>query len=73
MPEWTENLAADSIKEVFCWNGVSGGVVWPGRQELEWQGEKAAFSDLGYRVEVQTFCYIESNLSILQVWKLLTK
>ena len=44
-----------------------------GRQELEWRDENATFLYVGYRMEVQTFCYRESNLSILQVWTLLTK
>ena len=44
-----------------------------GHEELELQGENAAFSNLGYRIEAQTFYYRESNLSILYVWTPLTK
>ena len=32
------------------------------RQELELQGENAAFSNLSYRIEVQPFYYREGNL-----------
>ena len=72
-PEWIENLAASAIREVFSGVGWVEELYGLGRQELELQGENAAFSDLGYRIEAQTFYYRDSNLSILHVWTPLTK
>lgn len=70
---WIKNLAAGVIREEFSGLGWVEEQYGLGLQELELQGEKTAFSSLGYRIEVQTFYYRERNLSILHVWTPLTK